>query len=292
MIPEADQLQRFLLEKLGVRGEMVRLEASWRAVLERHSYPETIRQPLGEALVSAMLLSATLKFTGSLTLQARGDGPLRTLIAQATHDRTLRGLARWSEPLPQTASLENLLGPAQLVMTIEPEDGQSYQGVVPIQGDSLAMAIGHYFDLSEQLPTRLWLAIGDSAAFGLLLQRMPEQDSEDEDAWDRCQLLADTLNSTEMLHQPFHTLLHRLFHTEQVRVFEPDPVAFRCNCSRTRIGSTLRAIGAADLDALIAERGSVDVTCEFCNREYRFDSVDVSELFANSVPTTAPSQRQ
>ncbi|MBK1650028.1 redox-regulated molecular chaperone Hsp33 [Rhabdochromatium marinum] len=292
MIPEADQLQRFLLEKLGVRGEMVRLEASWRAVLERHSYPETIRQPLGEALVSAMLLSATLKFTGSLTLQARGDGPLRTLIAQATHDRTLRGLARWSEPLPQTASLGDLLGPAQLVMTIEPEDGQSYQGVVPIQGDSLAMAIGHYFDLSEQLPTRLWLAIGDGAAFGLLLQRMPEQDSEDEDAWDRCQLLADTLNSTEMLHQPFHTLLHRLFHTEQVRVFESDPVAFRCNCSRTRIGSTLRAIGAADLDALIAERGSVDVTCEFCNREYRFDSVDVSELFASSIPTTAPSQRQ
>ncbi|WP_200285583.1 Hsp33 family molecular chaperone HslO [Rhabdochromatium marinum] len=291
-MPEADQLQRFLLEKLGVRGEMVRLEASWRAVLERHSYPETIRQPLGEALVSAMLLSATLKFTGSLTLQARGDGPLRTLIAQATHDRTLRGLARWSEPLPQTASLGDLLGPAQLVMTIEPEDGQSYQGVVPIQGDSLAMAIGHYFDLSEQLPTRLWLAIGDGAAFGLLLQRMPEQDSEDEDAWDRCQLLADTLNSTEMLHQPFHTLLHRLFHTEQVRVFESDPVAFRCNCSRTRIGSTLRAIGAADLDALIAERGSVDVTCEFCNREYRFDSVDVSELFASSIPTTAPSQRQ
>ncbi|EIC20400.1 Hsp33 family molecular chaperone HslO [Thiorhodovibrio frisius] len=291
MIPDADRLQRFLLEQLGVRGELVRLDASWRAVLERHTYPPAVRQPLGEALVSAVLLSATLKFEGSLTLQVRGDGPLHTLIAQATHDHSLRGLARWREPLGST-HLTDLLGPAQLVMTIEPDAGQSYQGVVPLQGDSLAAAIGHYFDVSEQLPTRLWLAIGDNAAFGLLLQRLPGQTSSDEDNWDRCQLLADTLNSVEMLKLPFHQLLHRLFHTEQVRVFEPDLITFRCTCSRTRIATTLRALGQDDLEALIAERGAVEVTCEFCNRNYRFDAVDVSELFASSVPSTAPPQRQ
>ena len=291
MIPDADRLQRFLLEQLGVRGELVRLDASWRAVLERHTYPLAVRQPLGEALVSAVLLSATLKFEGSLTLQVRGDGPLHTLIAQATHDHSLRGLARWREPLGST-HLTDLLGPAQLVMTIEPDAGQSYQGVVPLQGDSLAAAIGHYFDVSEQLPTRLWLAIGDNAAFGLLLQRLPGQTSSDEDNWDRCQLLADTLNSVEMLKLPFHQLLHRLFHTEQVRVFEPDLITFRCTCSRTRIATTLRALGQDDLEALIAERGAVEVTCEFCNRNYRFDAVDVSELFASSVPSTAPPQRQ
>jgi molecular chaperone Hsp33 len=315
MTLEADQLQRFLLERLGVRGELVRLDASWRALLERHPYPPAVRQPLGEALVSAVLLSATLKFKGSLTLQARGDGPLHTLIAQATHERTLRGLARWREPL-HSSQLADLLGPAQLVMTIEPDDGHSYQGVVPLQGDSMAAAIGHYFDVSEQLPTRLWIAIGESSAFGLLLQRLPDQPSKnptedptvngaangaanapddpesDEYAWDRCQLLADTLSSTEMLQLPFNQLLHRLFHTDQVRVFEPEPVAFRCTCSRGRIATTLRALGQDDLNALIAERGSVEVTCEFCNREYRFDAVDVSELFATSVPSAAPSQRQ
>lgn len=311
MMLEADQLQRFLLERLGVRGELVRLDASWRAVLERHDYPPAVRQPLGEALVSAVLLSATLKFEGSLTLQARDDGPLHTLIAQATHERTLRGLARWREPL-LGSHLADLLGPARLVMTIEPDDGQSYQGVVSLQGDSLAAAIGHYFDVSEQLPTRLWLAIGASSAFGLLLQRLPDRQPDktrdqtpdersepsrpsregDADAWDRCQLLADTLSHAEMLQLPFNQLLHRLFHTEHVRVFEPSPVAFRCTCSRGRIASTLRALGQDELDALIAERGAVEVTCEFCNREYRFDAVDVSELFATSVPNAAPRQQQ
>ncbi len=306
MLLEADQLQRFLLEQLDVRGELVRLDSSWRAVTERHAYPQVVRQLLGEALVSAVLLSATLKFEGSLTLQARGQGPVHTLIAQATHQRTLRGLARWNDPLPdpeasamnqigsdhRASRLEGLFGPAQLVMTIEPDEGQNYQGVVSLQGDSLSAAISHYFELSEQLPTRLWLAIDDGNAVGLLLQRLPHQTSNDQDAWDRCQMLADTLDSREMLRLPFHQILHRLFHNEQVRIFEPNPVAFRCTCSRTRIGATLRALGQDELDALLGERGTVEVTCEFCNRDYRFDAVDVSELFTTSVPSLAPSQRQ
>jgi molecular chaperone Hsp33 len=301
MMLEADQRQRFLLEHLGVRGELVRLDASWRAVLARHDYPPQVRLLLGEALVSVVLLSATLKFNGSLTLQARGDGPLHTLIAQATHERTMRGLARWREPLPR-GQLADLLGPSQLVLTIEPDEGPNYQGVVPLEGDSLADAIGQYFDLSEQLPTRLWLAIGDSAASGLLMQRMPEPESgpesgqepgwTDADAWNRCQILGDTLTDSELLGLPFQPLLQRLFHEERVRVFEPEPIAFRCTCSRARIATTLRAIGEDELAALLAERGAVEVTCEFCNREYRFDAVDIGELFTDSVPNAAPSQRQ
>lgn len=292
MIPEADLLQRFLLENLGIRGELLRLHASWRAVLERHHYPDAVRRPLGEALVSAALLSATLKYDGSLTLQVRGNGPIHTLIAQASHDHKVRGLARW-HGTPEPGPLTSLLGPSQLVMTIEPKTGKSYQGVVPLEGDSLADAIRHYFEVSEQLPTGLWLAISDQCAFGLLLQRMPNARAEDEtDHWERCQMLAQTLEEQEMLTLPFQDLLYRLFHTDKVRLFEPDPVAFRCSCSRTRISATLKALGEEDLNTLIEERGKVEVTCEFCNREYQFDRVDVSELFTEAIPSAAPSQRQ
>ncbi|MGB5737302.1 MAG: Hsp33 family molecular chaperone HslO [Thiohalocapsa sp.] len=290
MTNDPDSLHRFVFERLGVRGELVRLDASFRAVLERHPYPGPVQRPLGEALAAVLLLTATLKFEGSLILQAQGEGPLRTLVAQGTHNRTVRGLARWDGEVPH-GDLTRLFGSGHLVLTLDPARGERYQGIVPLEGSGLGAAIEAYFGRSEQLPTRLWLAVDGRRAVGLMLQRMPG-DSEDEDGWNRTTMLADTVDDKELLTLPVEQLLRRLFHEEEVRLFEPEPVAFRCDCSRGRIADTLRALGREEIDEIITEQGEARVTCEFCNRDYAFDAVDASELFADAVVPADASSRQ
>jgi molecular chaperone Hsp33 len=281
MTTQADSLHRFIFDRLGVRGELVCLDASWRAVLERHPYPQPIQRPLGEALAAVLLLTATLKFEGSLILQAQGEGPIRTLVAQATHSRTVRGLARWHGEV-EHGDLPHQFGQGRLVLTLEPERGERYQGIVPLEGSGLGAAIEAYFLGSEQLPTRLWLAVDGERAAGLMLQRMPDG-GDDDDGWNRTTLLADTVGEQELLRLPVQQLLRRLFHEEDVRLFEPEPVSFRCGCSRGRIADTLRAIGRDEIDSILSEQGSVDVSCEFCNRDYRFDAVDARQLFADAI---------
>jgi molecular chaperone Hsp33 len=280
-VPQPDSLHRFLFERLGVRGELVCLDAAFQAVISRHPYPDPVQRPLGEALASVLLLTATLKFKGSLTLQAQGSGPIRTLVVQGTHHRTVRGLARWEGDVPH-GNLQHLFGDGHLALTLDPDRGERYQGIVPLEGAGLGAAIERYFGQSEQLPTRLWLAVDSSRAVGLMLQRVPGT-VEDADGWDRTVTLADTVEERELLALPVQNLLRRLFHEEDVRLFEPDPVAFRCGCSRTRIEATLRALGRQEIDAIVEEQGDVAVTCEFCNRDYRFDAVDARELFTDSV---------
>ena len=279
--PQPDSLHRFLFERLGVRGELVCLDAAYQAVLSRHPYPGPVQRPLGEALASVLLLTATLKFEGSLTLQAQGSGPIRTLVVQGTHQRTVRGLARWHGDVPH-GDLARQFGSGHLALTLEPTRGERYQGIVPLEGAGIGAAVEAYFGHSEQLPTRLWLAVDGARAVGLLLQRLPGPVA-DADGWDRTVILADTVEERELLTLPVRKLLHRLFHEEDVRLYEPDPVAFRCGCSRGRIAETLRALGESEVDAIVAEQGEVGVTCEFCNRDYRFDAVDARELFSNSV---------
>jgi molecular chaperone Hsp33 len=279
--PQPDTLHRFVFERLGVRGELVCLDAAYRAVLSRHAYPGPVQRPLGEALSAVLLLTATLKFEGRLTLQAQGSGPIRTLVVQGTHEGTVRGLARWHGDVPH-GDLHRQFGGGHLALTLEPTRGERYQGIVPLEGPGLGTAIETYFGHSEQLPTRLWLAVDGSRAVGLMLQRLPGT-AEDADGWNRTVALADTVEERELLSLPVHNLLRRLFHEEDVRLFEPDPVAFRCGCSRGRIAETLRALGRREIDAIVEEQGDVAVTCEFCNRDYRFDAVDARELFTDSV---------
>jgi molecular chaperone Hsp33 len=284
MPAESDLLHRFVFERSRVRGEFVQLGAAWQAVLERHDYPEAIKQPLGEALVSVLLLTATLKLEGSLILQAQGSGPVRTLVAQATHQHTVRGLARWDGEIAP-GDLQSMFGNGQLVLTIDAKHRDRYQGIVPLQGAGIGDALEGYFGASEQLPSRFWLAVNDDRAVGMMLQRLPGEPA-DEDDWTRAVVLADTVQARELLHQPVAELLRRLFHEEDVRLYEPEPVAFRCNCSRSGIADNLRALGKDEIDDIIAEQGAVDVTCEFCNRGYRFDSVDATSLFAGVVSHT------
>lgn len=274
---DQDQLFRFTFEQLGVRGEWVQLAASWRAVLERHHYPPTVRTQLGQALASVLLLSGTIKFKGSLILQIQGEGPLGTLVAQATDDRTIRGMAHWQGEVPD-AALSEVFGAGRLVLSAD-KGGERYQGVVGLEGERLADAFEAYFRQSEQLPTRLWLAADGERAAGLLLQRLPAEHGDDED-WSRIGILAETVSDAELLGLPAEELLRRLFHEERVRLYEPEPVAFRCRCSVERIKSALRGMGRDEVEDIIAEQGEIRAHCEFCNREYRFDRVDVEHLFA------------
>lgn len=286
---DIDRFQRFLFEDLGVRGELVRLDASWQAVLARHSYPPAVRNQLGQALAATVLLSATIKFEGSLILQIQGRGPLSTLVAQATHRRTIRGLAHWHGEVP-IGPLPRVFGDSKLVLTIQREGQDPYQGIVALEGDQLATALQRYFLQSEQLPTRLWLVADDDRAAGLLLQKLPGAGPPEED-WGRLVVLADTIHERELLRLPFEDLLYRLFHEETVRLFEPEPVTFRCGCSRQRIETMLLALGRREVENILAEQKAVEVDCEFCNKHYRFDAVDIGMLFADDFPApVSPTQ--
>lgn len=276
---DSDNLSRFLFEHTAIRGNLVHLDASWRAILANHDYPDAVRAVLGDAMAAVALLAATIKFDGSLVLQAQGQGPLRTVVAQMTHERTIRGLAHWDGEVPAEGGLAERFGGGHLVLTVERRDGEPYQGVVPLEGHSLAAAIERYFRDSEQLPTRLWLAADGQRAAGLLLQRLPG-DGDPEEDWSRIGMLAATITPGELLQLSRHKLLHRLFHEETVRLFDAEPIAFRCSCSRTRIADTVRLLGEGELETLLDEQDVIQVTCEFCNREYRLDPVDVRQLFA------------
>lgn len=287
---EQDCLQRFLFDGLGVRGELVHLDSSWQAVLERHDYPEIVRTQLGQALAAAVLLSATIKFEGALILQAQTQGPLHTLVAQATHRLTLRGLARWRGEAPKGNTLEEIFGGGRLVLTLQTEGAESYQGIVGLEGANLAEAIQTYFNQSEQLSTRIWLAADGERAAGLFLQEVPEQHRSEED-WERLTFLAGTVTERELLRLPSEELLYRLFNEEEVRLFEPERVSFRCTCSRERIEAVLRALSLEELEDKMKDDGKIEVSCEFCNRRFRFDPVDVHGLFAPSLTPSNPRVR-
>lgn len=275
---EQDVLRRFIFEDLGVRGEWVNLDASWQASRQHQHGSEDVLCQLGQALAAVAMLSATVKFKGSMILQAQGDGDIRTLVAQSTHDRKIRGLVR-SKAEADSGSLESMFGQGRLVLTIESDNAEPYQGIVPLQGENLAAALQTYFAQSEQLRTRLWLFADETQAAGLLLQELPAQKSHEAD-WERIEILADTVTEQEMLELGCEQLLYRLFNEEKVRLFDAEPVEFKCSCSRQKIEATLRAMGRAELEDILKTRDRIEVGCEFCSEQYHFDKVEVEALLS------------
>ncbi|MDD5275424.1 MAG: Hsp33 family molecular chaperone HslO [Methylovulum sp.] len=274
-----DFLRRFLFEELGVRGEWVKLTDSWQAAKQHQHGPENVQQLLGQALAAVAMLSATIKFNGSMILQAQGDGDIKTLVAQATHDRKVRGLLR-CEPQVASGSLETMFGQGCLVLTIESSgNANPYQGVVPLEGKQLANALETYFVQSEQLKTRLWLFADQTHAAGLLLQELPTQQHYQAD-WERIEMLASTVTRHELLSLDCEPLLYRLFNEEKVRLFNAEPVVFQCTCSRPKIARTLRAMGKDELHGMLQELNTVEVGCEFCGALYLFDKIDVETLLS------------
>lgn len=272
---EQNCLRRFLFEQLGVRGEWVRLQESWQQTKQHQQLPSVVEEQLGQAMVASVLLSATIKFEGSLIIQAQGAGALKTLVAQSTHDRNIRGLVRSDGEA--TGSFSEMLGDGKLVITVEPKKGEPYQGIVPIVGKELADVITSYFLQSEQLETKVWLFANETQAAGLLLQELPSQKGYKED-WERIIMLADTITKNEMLSLDCEDVLFRLFNEEKVRVFDAAPVEFKCTCSRQKIENTLLTLAREELNSIIVEKENIEVDCEFCGEQYQFDKVDVESL--------------
>jgi len=295
---DRDCLHRFLFEHYPIRGHIVHLDASWRALLEHREYPAVIRDTVGEAVAASVLLAATLKFEGTLSLQLKGQGPMHLMLAQCSDSLGVRAVARYKEA-EHRPDLASLSGEGSLTVTVENDDlSQRYQGIVPLSGERLSDCLRTYFETSEQLPTRLWLHADQNGASGLLLQRLPddsmqsravgsrlhELDREEiDDAWHRVQLLGDTLKPEELQTLSDRNILRRLFAEDDVRLFESSPVFFRCRCSRERVLGMLRALGPQEVRSVLAEQGHVEVRCDFCNRAYRLDAVDVEQLFSQSV---------
>lgn len=285
-----DSLHRFLFEGNRVRGEIIHLDATWRALQATTAYPTPVRDLLGEAAAAAALLTPTLKFKGRLTLQVSGGGPVNLLVVQCTSENTLRGLARWKGE-PHAGEFGELLGGGRLAITVDPERGKErYQGIVEVGRAGLADTLEGYFAQSEQLGTRIWLAADGYRAAGLLLQQLPGE-AEDADAWNRVQQLGGTLTRYELLQLDPERLMRRLFHEEDLRVFESVPFSFRCSCSRGSIEAVLRGLGREEVQSILVEEGAVRVDCDFCGQHYEFDGIDVEGLFTSTEQPRIPPTR-
>lgn len=283
---QSDYRQRFILPEIGVWGACVRLTSSWTEILSHYDYDTVVTSKLGEAVVATVLLTTHLKREGSLILQTQSEGPLHTLVAQSTREGTVRGLARAAGQV-NDGDVTQVFGEGKLMMTIDNENQERYQGIVALDGKNLGEALETYFSQSEQLETRLWLEADKNGASGLLLQRLPTEenrfDENDKDEalehWRRVTLVADTLRPRELLDLSSEEVIHRLFHQEKVRRFVPEGLRFYCGCSTARIEAMLIAMGREEVDNIVEEHGAVEVDCEFCNKHYRLEKGDCQRLF-------------
>jgi len=304
-----DVLYRFMLEKAGMRGVLVRLGASWHEIASRADYPSALRTTLGQAVAASALLTGNIKFDGALSLEYKSQGALRLLFAECTDKGRVRGIARHDENEPGALvdHVDLAAAPeALLAITIGQPDRGRYQGIVdlsPVSDESLpppslAKALEGYFERSEQLPARIMLAADGQHAVGLMVQPVPGEGGhsaadEDDDAWDRVGHLLATLSDKEMLSTRPEELLYRLFHEETVRLYEPRSLAFGCTCSQERVEGMLRALGRPEVEAALEEReGEIEVVCEFCATRYTFDRVDAERLLTQVETPPSPSTLQ
>ena len=291
-IRSGDEVRRFIVENRPVRGHWVRLEGAWRELRAHRDYPEPVRELLGQAVAASVLLAATLKFRGQLTLQLQGNGAVSLLVAQCTHDYRLRAIARFDAEavsvLPAAGgTFRHLVGSeGRIAVTVE-ADGRNtrYQGIVPLSGDSLAGSLEAYFARSEQLPTRVLLAADGERGAGVLVQKLPGDAAADEaqmcEIWEQAERGMERLSADDLLRYPVEELLGRGFADHDMRLFRGAPVQFECRCSQGRVTSLLRALGADEVRDVLREQGSVTVTCEFCHRPYRFGEGDVEAIFGD-----------
>ena len=289
-----------MVENRPVRGHWVRLEGAWRELRAHRDYPQPVRDLLGQAVAASVLLAATLKFRGQLTLQLEGNGAVSLLVAQCTHDYRLRAVARFDSTAVAALSGNGASGAAanaagaifrqlvgsegRIAVTVEADErNMRYQGIVPLSGDSLAGSLEAYFARSEQLPTRVLLAADAERGAGVLVQKLPEDTAADEshlrEVWEQAERGIERLSADDLLKCPVEELLGRGFAAQDMRLFRGAPVQFECRCSQGRVTSLLRALGPDEVRDVLREQGSVTVTCEFCHRPYRFEESDVEALF-------------
>lgn len=281
-----DLLYRYLFEEYEVRGELVQLDSTYRHIVEAQNYPVQVQKLLGELLVATSLLTATLKFEGSITVQLQGDGPVRLAVINGDHNQQLRGVARYEGALPTDDRLQSLIGNGQLVITITPDQGERYQGIIALEADTLAGCLELYFAQSEQLATRLWIRTGhhqgEPRAAGILLQELPAQSEDHSEDFEHLIQLTTTIKDEELFGLEAEEILYRLYHQDKVRVFDPQAIEFRCTCSRARCEGALLQIEKEEAVSMVQELGKIDMHCDYCGAHYQFDGIDVETLFSRA----------
>lgn len=278
-----NEVQNFLFEGLGIRGSIIRLEETWRQVVAQHEYPEDVRRLLGESVAATVLLATGLRGTPKVSLQLQGDGPVKLLLIQCSSELTVRGMAQWRE----TAHNEPLLGQGNLTVNLNTgEDDRIFQGIVPLVSAKLDACLEAYFRQSEQLPTRLTLMVTETCVAGLLLQKLPSNDVSD-DTFDTVATRAATLSATEVSELPADRLLPRLFHDFTIRLFKACPVTHDCRCTPRNLAGVVRMLGDDELASLIGETGQVELTCEFCNRAFSYDTAEIRTILGGETPDQA-----
>ena len=302
-----DKLQKFLFENAAVRGELVEISNTWQQVQTRHDYPKAVQVLLGEMLSAAALLSANLKFDGAIIMQIHGDGPVRLLVVECDSSLQMRATAKLAPDvqIDDGAGLAQLVhahGKGRFIITLDPHDKvpgqQAYQGIVPLDGDSVSTVIENYMMRSEQLDTRIWLAADNQVSRGLLLQKLPgeggvegheQEEGHELETWNRVIALASTLKNEELLSTDISTLMRRLFWEETIRVFDPLEPNFHCSCTREKVGDMLKMLGRTEVNEALAEQEKLAIQCDFCGQTYDFDPVDCNLLFVGDIPSPPKS---
>ena len=279
MTIRTDYSRRFTLDNLDIRGQVVRLSASWRDLINARNYPDYVTSYLGEIACVSVLVGAGLKHAGRVTLQIQGSAAAKLAVVDCTHDLGIRGMASFAVTAGRSSFAEWVAGGRVALTVAHADNGQMYQSIVPVSGISVAECFEHYFDQSEQLPTHLWLAANAEGAGALLLQKLPKADEKDADGWARVEQLAASVTASELVGLDAEVLLTRLFHEDDVRLFEPKLVHSDCRRDEEKVKTMLRSLGRAELDATLAELGEIIVNDDMCNEEYRFDHAAVAELF-------------
>ncbi|RDV24882.1 Hsp33 family molecular chaperone HslO [Alteromonas aestuariivivens] len=295
-----DQLNRYVFNQANVRGELVRLEDSLQHIVHSYEYPPQIQGLLSEMAAATCLLTAILKFKGEIGLQIQSEGPVKYAVIHATHEQTLRGVARWDESLPVLPqNFTDLVAKAVLVITITPQDGERYQGVVALDKPTLAECLEGYFEQSEQLSTKVMLMTDLSdperaRAAGMLLQVLPTSaestKANGNPEFDHLCKLTETLTEEEMFSLPVNDILYRLYHQENVELYDPQTIRFACSCSRERSAEALRNVDKAELLHIIEEEGAIKMSCQYCHTEYRFDAIDVEAIHGGHFGSTPANQ--
>ncbi|MBF6057164.1 MULTISPECIES: Hsp33 family molecular chaperone HslO [Thiomicrorhabdus] len=278
-----NSIQRFLFKEHNIRGQVIQLHDAWQQMTKDRHYPPIISQLLGELTAVSVVMANGMKHLGKITLQVQGSGPVNLLVVEVTHDLKIRGVAKTSETIDGQKTLDELLGDGQILVTMENmQTKHHFQSYVSRDGETIAECFELFFSQSEQLPSKIWLAADEQQLGGILIQKMPDSDENDADAWDRIVHLTDTLSDEELTTLDSETLLHRLFHEELVELFEEQTVVYECPQDRQRVDDMLRSLGEEEIRKLLEEQGEIVIHNEICNVHFRYDAKAVDELFTES----------
>ncbi|UJF22173.1 Hsp33 family molecular chaperone HslO [Shewanella sp. OMA3-2] len=283
-----DILHRYLFDNADVRGEIVQLQDCYQQVLSAHDYPVAVQILLGQLMAATSLLTATIKFSGDISVQLQGDGPVSLAVINGNNKQVLRGVSRWKGDIAADASLQDMMGKGYMVITLTLDEGERYQGIVSLDHPNMAACLEEYFNQSEQLPTQIQLFANGQQAAGMLLQVLPSKSAENED-YEHLSAITATIKADELFTLDAEQVLHRLYHQEEVRLFDPVDVTFKCSCSRERSAAAIRTIPQTEAEQILAEEGKIDMGCEYCSVMYTFDSIDIASIYAIS-PTSDTAQ--